>query len=100
VPATEYRDGLPANSHDAYDKLLADAAHVHRLARTHSDSAAHWEASEVMLSDADRLVAVWDGMPARGYGGTADIVALAHDHGIQVSIVWPAGARRDDSAVA
>jgi len=28
-------------------------------------------ASELMLQHADQLWAVWDGQPARGYGGTA-----------------------------
>lgn len=100
VPATEYRDNLPADSHDTYDTLLARAAHVRRLDHQHSDSTAHMHASEVMLADADHLIAVWDGQPARGYGGTADVVALAHDQGIKVTVVWPAGARRDASAVA
>jgi hypothetical protein len=27
-----------------------------------------------MIDKTDHLIAVWDGKPARGYGGTADIV--------------------------
>jgi hypothetical protein len=30
-----------------------------------------------MLDQAGRTFAVWDGKPARGYGGTADVVAEA-----------------------
>jgi hypothetical protein len=48
-----------------------------------------------MLGQADELWAVWDGRPARGYGGTADVVARARDSGIPVRVIWPAGARRD-----
>lgn len=44
---------------------------------------------------ADQLIVVWDGQPARGYGGTADVVAYADRVGVPVRIVWPEGATRD-----
>jgi hypothetical protein len=44
---------------------------------------------------ADRLIVVWDGQPARAYGGTADVVAYADRVGVPVRIVWPEGATRD-----
>ena len=52
------------------------------------------DASRAMLDRADRLIAVWDGKPARGYGGTADVGALARDLDIPVTVIWPSGARR------
>jgi hypothetical protein len=42
-----------------------------------------------MLARTDRLYAVWDGKPARGYGGTADVVAEAEKRGIPVTVIWP-----------
>jgi hypothetical protein len=57
-------------------------------------------ASERMLDLADQLVAVWDGLPARGYGGTADVVAAARRRGMPVVVVWPPGARRDSPGLA
>ncbi len=48
-----------------------------------------------MLDRADELWAVWDGEPARGPGGTADVVAHARGRGVPVRVVWPPGARRD-----
>ncbi|HEY1620682.1 MAG TPA: hypothetical protein VGG25_23870 [Streptosporangiaceae bacterium] len=48
-----------------------------------------------MIRGADELWAVWDGQPARGYGGTADVVAHARSKGIPVRVIWPEGARRD-----
>ena len=51
-----------------------------------------------MLAKADRLFAVWDGQPARGYGGTADVVAEARARGIPVTVIWPEGATRDQAA--
>jgi len=42
----------------------------------------------------DVLVAVWDGCPAAGLGGTADAVAFARSLGKQVVVMWPEGVRR------
>jgi hypothetical protein len=98
VPAAEYRDGLPEEAHGTYDALLSRAASVHRLERVESTEDAHMEASQAMLGRADRLFAVWDGKPARGYGGTADVVAEARNRGIPVTVIWPQGASRDQAA--
>jgi hypothetical protein len=56
------------------------------------------EASQTMLDRADYLFAIWDGKPARGYGGTADVVAEARDRRIPVTIIWPEGATREQAA--
>lgn len=95
VPAHKYRDGLPEEHHATYDALMAEAAEITRLDYVESDSDAHMDASLRMLADADELLAVWDGQPARGYGGTADVVDAARDQGVPVTVVWPAGATRD-----
>jgi hypothetical protein len=95
IPATEYRDKLPADSRPGYDDLIARAAAVHRLPFAESTPESHMAASELMVDGADELYAVWDGKPARGYGGTADVVAYAREHGTPVRVIWPDGAQRD-----
>ena len=95
VPAAAYRDGLPEQARGEYDALLAAASDIKRLRFSESTSESHMAASQAMLAGADRLYAVWDGKPARGYGGTADVVAEAITRGIPVSIIWPPGATRD-----
>jgi hypothetical protein len=95
VPAEEYRVGLPTRAHAEYDDLLARAVAVHRLPFVESTSESHMAASKLMVDKADELYAVWDGKPARAFGGTADVVAYAHDHDILVEVIWPAGASRD-----
>ena len=52
-------------------------------------------ASRLMVDAADELFAVWDGQPARGHGGTGDVVAYARERGKPVHVIWPAGAQRD-----
>lgn len=95
VPAAQYRDGLPRWQHETYDALLARATETIRLDYTESDSRAHMAASERMLSESHELIAVWDGKPARGYGGTADVVEEARQRSLPVTVVWPEGAMRD-----
>ncbi len=94
VPAEEYRDGLPADHHPIYDRLISRASEVHRTGMIASDAAAHMAGSEVLVGLADVVLAVWDGLPARGHGGTADVVAYARRCGVPVQVVWPEGATR------
>ncbi len=94
IPAKEYRDSLPAEARATYDDLLERAAEVVRLDHRESTSESHMDASRTMLERADNLIAVWDGEPARGYGGTADVVHLASDLGVDVTIIWPPGVTR------
>ncbi|MFZ3562893.1 hypothetical protein ACOKM5_43960 [Streptomyces sp. BH097] len=95
VPAEQYREGLPESHHPTYDELLARATEVHHTGMRESTSQAHQAGSEILVGLVDRLVAVWDGKPARGYGGTADVVAYARRTGVPVEVVWPEGATRD-----
>ncbi|MWA02709.1 hypothetical protein F8568_020480 [Actinomadura sp. LD22] len=95
VPAEHYLAGLPEEHHAEYRKLLTQAAQVHRMPFIESTSEAHMAASQHMLTLADELWAVWDGQPARGYGGTADVVQAARDLNKPVRIIWPDGATRD-----
>lgn len=53
------------------------------------------EASKAMIGQAAELCAVWDGRPARAYGGTADVVTYAREHGTPVRVIWPNGAEPD-----
>jgi hypothetical protein len=94
VPAAEYRDGLPHWHHPTYDRLLRAASDVHETGMTASDPQAHMAGSEILVGLVGELLAVWDGKPARGYGGTADVVAYAQRQGTAVRVLWPQGASR------
>ncbi|MBU3868146.1 hypothetical protein KN815_30055 [Streptomyces sp. 4503] len=95
VPAEQYREGLPEEHHQTYDRLIEQAADIHRTGMVESDSQAHMAGSEILVGLVDELVAVWDGQPARGYGGTADVVAYAERTGVRSRVIWPEGATRD-----
>ncbi|QIS15598.1 hypothetical protein [Nocardia arthritidis] len=95
VPARTYRAALPVEHHRVYDELLSAAIKVIELDRDESNAEAHLAAGLRMLDEADELLAVWDGAPARGVGGTADVVAAARRRGLPVTVIWPGGATRD-----
>lgn len=95
IPAHEYREGLPQWHHPEYDELIQRATDVHHTNLVESTSSAHMAGSELLVGLVDELIAVWDGNPARGYGGTADVVAYAERMGVPVRVLWPAGATRD-----
>ncbi|WP_285734305.1 hypothetical protein [Nocardiopsis sp. ATB16-24] len=94
IPATRYREALPEEHRPVYDRLLRRAVLVHELPHTESTSQAHMAAGRLLVRRCDQLVAVWDGLPARGPGGTADVVAYARALHRPVSVLWPQGAHR------
>lgn len=95
LPAPDYRDRVVKRHNLAqFDALIAEAADVEHMPFETSGRKAYMAASEALVARSDRLVAVWDGEPSGGLGGTADVVAHARRAGIPVQVVWPSGARR------
>jgi hypothetical protein len=54
------------------------------------EAAGRWIATE-----SEVLIAVWDGQPARGRGGTADTVSYARILDREVHVIWPEGMTRN-----
>lgn len=61
----------------SYRRLLSCSARVTRLPFDAPSSHAFLAVAEWLVARCDLLLAVWNGEPARGPGGTADVVALA-----------------------
>ncbi|MFJ8229534.1 hypothetical protein ACIQ9E_06165 [Streptomyces sp. NPDC094448] len=95
VPASEYRGALPQDHHPTYDRLISAASELYSTGMTDSSEQAHMAGSRILVDRVDALLAVWDGLPARGYGGTADVVEYARSKSVPVDVVWPEGASRD-----
>jgi hypothetical protein len=83
-----------ATEHDAYHAALAVAASVERLPYDAPSEEAFMAAGVVVADRCDLLIAVWDGQPAQGLGGTGDVVRYAREIGREVLVVWPDGVRR------
>jgi hypothetical protein len=96
LPAADYRaEKVEADNLTEFDELLGLASTVHTMPFAQSSRQAYMAASEHVLSTVTELIAVWDGNPAGGFGGTADVVDAAKQAGIPVTIIWPTGATRD-----
>jgi hypothetical protein len=75
-----HRTSRPSRAH-------LQAAHYTRSFETLAGNATYGAPAEVLL-------AVWDGTPSQGVGGTADVVAFAGERGVPTAVVWPPGSRR------
>lgn len=96
VPAKRYRDQFTdPQSQQTYDHLYQQCAILEELEYLDSTEEAHMAAGRVMVERCTRLLAVWDGQPSKGLGGTADVVAYAQQQRIPVEVIWPEGASRD-----
>lgn len=95
VPSKHYENSFASPDDLAnYRRLLHVAARVTLLDHDRPSEVAYWEAGQQVVDQADVVLAVWDGQPAAGLGGTGDIVRYATEHDRQVIVVWPPGARR------
>lgn len=71
------------------EALLDQALDVQDLGDTDAPEEAYLETGVRVVDRADVMVAVWDGKPARGVGGTAEVVDYARDLGRPLIIVDP-----------
>lgn len=94
VPCSGYEMTFEAADRTAYRRLLEQAEVVENLPFEEPSEAAYYAAGRRVVDLCDYLLAVWDGLPAHGFGGTADIVTYARERGREVRVIWPAGARR------
>ena len=95
LPAGDYRERKvkPSNPAD-FDELLGKAGTVTTVPFAESNRDACLAASERLLATVDRVVAVWDGQPSDGRGGTGDVVATARERGLPITVIWPDGSDR------
>ncbi len=95
IPGMDYEAHLGDEEDVAAYRSILDECHRREdlpLAPTHEEAyaaAGHW-----IVDHADRLVAVWDGHPARGHGGTGEVVAYARERGVPVTVLWSEGVSR------
>jgi hypothetical protein len=75
------------HSKRSFRRLLARAARVEHLACQGEDEECYRAAGRRVVDESDILIAVWDGQPAKGIGGTADVVAYAKEIGKTVFLV-------------
>lgn len=74
---------------DTYERLLHKASEVETLEKTGTDEEAFFAAGKRVVDLADEVIAVWNGKPAAGLGGTADVVDYARAAGKPVTVITP-----------
>jgi hypothetical protein len=95
IPSADYASAFATDAGvAAYRRLRALATEVIELPFGSASEDAYWAAGREVVCLCDVLLAVWDGAPSGGKGGTADVVAFAGERGVPTTVVWPAGARR------
>ena len=89
-PLEEYRNDFSPSIADAALESLSHAASLLVLpGRRDEGPRAYERANEIILSNIDFLVAVWDGGRARGRAGTGDVVQSAVNRGLPVIVIDP-----------
>jgi hypothetical protein len=95
IPAADYAAAFGTDAGEAaYRRLRALASEVIELPFPSASEDAYWAAGQQVVRLSDVVLAVWDGGPSGGIGGTADVVAFARQHGVPTTVLWPPGSRR------
>ena len=87
LPAAEFRRDFKEAEWPQVEALLADAEHVRVIGDRGLREDAYLDGGMETVNHCDLLLAVWDGEPSRGRGGTAEIVTYARDVGRPVIII-------------
>jgi hypothetical protein len=96
LPSRDYREAKVRSDHvEQFDRLVKAARTVRLMDFDHANRQAYEAANDAMLSSVDELMAVWDGQPGTGSGGTAEVVAQARERGLPVTVIWPDGSARE-----
>ena len=87
IARREYmHDFTSADSKKEFRHLLARASQVRQAPAFDTRDEAYEAAGRQVVDRCDALIAVWDGEPAQGRGGTAEIVQYARE--CKVPVVW------------
>jgi hypothetical protein len=95
VPCTGYEKSFgTAAAAERFRSLLEKSSAVETLPFPRPSDEAFLAAGRRVVDLSELLIAVWDGGPSRGKGGTADIVEYAQRRGVRVKVIWPPGLAR------
>lgn len=94
IPSERYDETFDPDDLLSYHRLLSAAKEVETLSHPEPTEEAFLDAGHRVADSCDLLIAVWDGQPAKGVGGTGDVVRYAETAGRRVVIIWPHGVTR------
>ena len=88
IPKDDYSSYFQDEALKNFQSLMT-RAQIIDLHSIKADGGAFLDAGKWIAREVDRLVAVWDGEPAEGTGGTGDVVAYALALGKAVHLIDP-----------
>ena len=88
-PTADYEDNYSGPDLDAFRALRAAASQEIEITAEAKGQDAFLAAGKRVAEESDVLFAVWDGRPAEGKGGTADIVAFAKTRELAIIQIDP-----------
>ena len=86
IPA-EFKKDFSNEEWREAETLLSEAEQVRVLTEKDGRNDAYLDAGMETVHESDVLLAVWDGEPARGKGGTADVIGYARELGHPMVII-------------
>jgi hypothetical protein len=87
LPKAEFQKDFTPADWSAVETMLTHAEHVRVITENGTREDAYLDCGMETVNGADVLLAVWDGQPARGKGGTADVVGYARSLGKPVVVI-------------
>lgn len=77
IPCSNYDEAFDSRGKKKYLNLVSLCHGIEELSFPYPSEEAFLSAGKLMVDHADLVFAVWDGLPAKGLGGTGDIVEYA-----------------------
>lgn len=96
-PADDIESTIPGSNMTDFRAARLICTSTIRMPFMTAGEPAYFQAGSWIADSVDLLLAVWDGEPAAGLGGTADIVECRRASGRPLTVIWPDGALRDPS---
>jgi nucleoside 2-deoxyribosyltransferase len=87
LPRAQFQQDFTPFDWSVAEGFLSRADHVRVISETESREDGYLDCGMETVNDSDVLVALWDGLPARGKGGTAEVVDYATALGKPVLII-------------
>ena len=87
LPKAEFQKDFSPADWSAVETMLRHAEHVRVIAENGTREDAYLDCGMETVNGADVLLVVWDGQPARGKGGTADVVEYARALGKPIMVI-------------
>ena len=87
LPAAEFRGDFSDEEWVAAEALLPKAEQVRVITENGSREDAYLDCGMETVNGCDVLLALWNGEPAKGKGGTADVIRYARDLGKPIVVI-------------